>query len=345
MAVVSEKPTLRAVAQLAGVSLGTASQALSNKPNVLPETRAKVLEAAAALGYQPQTRVQLPAAVNLSTMGLLMKSDDGGHSAFNPFYSYILAGVERECQRQNITLMYAHLETDSDNRALSWPPMLSDQRLDGLIIVGTFLEATIAEISRKSSQAIVLVDAYAPGQNFDSIVTDNVNSAQTAVEYLISQGHRHIGLVGSTADSYPSIRERRKGYTRALKENGINDIYIEDSSLNRDGGYEATLKLLRRAPQITAIFGCNDNAASGAISAAYTLGLKVPDDLSVVGFDDIDLAQELIPALTTMHVDKVLMGALAVRQLRERAENPLRPALTIALSTQLIVRQSVRDIS
>ncbi|MBN1966661.1 MAG: LacI family DNA-binding transcriptional regulator [Anaerolineae bacterium] len=337
-------PTLRDVAKLAGVSLGTASQALSNKPGVAPDTRARVLEAATQLGYQQQIRIAVPSTTHLSTVGLVMKQEADRPLPINPFYSYVLAGAERECQRQGLNLMYANIEVDDYNRALNWPPMLLEQRTDGLLVVGTFLEETIVRIGQQTNQVIVLVDAYAPDRMFDSIVTDNVSGAQSAVEYLIQNGHTRIGLVGSTPDAYPSIRERRKGYTRALKQHDIADSYIEDSLLTRQAVYEATLRLLRRAPEITAIFACNDNVAIGAMNAAHDLGLKIPDDLSLIGFDDIDLAQEVNPPLTTVHVDKTLMGVLGVRHLRDRAENPDRPTLTTALGTQLIVRGSVRSL-
>jgi DNA-binding LacI/PurR family transcriptional regulator len=341
---VPNKPTLRDVAQLAKVSLGTASQALSNKAGVLPETRAKVLEAARSLGYQHTVRTSSPMSQSLTTIGLLTKSNPGDVPALNSFYTTILAGAERECRRAHINLMYANIEVDEHSHALALPPMILDQRVDGVLIAGAFLGETLATISKQYIQTIVLVDAYIPGQLFDSVVIDNVNGAQAAVEYMIEQGHRKIGLIGSCEDDYPSIRERRKGYIRALRENGIEDLYIEESILTREAAYEATGRLLERAPELTAIFACNDDVAVGVMNAANRLGLRVPDDLSVVGFDDIDLAQELNPPLTTVHVDKVLMGALAVRTLQDRAEHPQRTAITTSVSTQLIVRGSVRPL-
>jgi LacI family transcriptional regulator len=118
---------------------------------------------------------------------------------------------------------------------------------------------------------------------------------------------------------------------------------VEDGLLDSTDAVDATLRLLRRAPEITAIFACNDTVAMGVISAARKLGLAVPERLSVVGFDDIDLAQEMKPTLTTVHVDKVLLGVLAVRMLRDHAASPERPALTTLLSTQLIVRESTQS--
>jgi DNA-binding LacI/PurR family transcriptional regulator len=237
--------------------------------------------------------------------------------------------------------MYAHLDVDEQNRPLNWPPMLFDRRVDGILVVGAFLEDTIIDISQQTQRMMVLVDSYAPDQLFDSIVMDNLNGAYSAVKYLIEMGHTHIGCIGSMPDGYPSVRERRKGYTRAVKEFGIATSYIEDGPLYREAGYDAAIRLLKRSPEVTAIFACNDDVAIGVLNAANSLGLRVPDDLSLVGFDDIELAQEVTPPLTTVHVDKTLMGVLAVRMMRDRAENPDLTRLTTRLSSQLIIRKSV----
>lgn len=336
------EPTLRDVAKLAGVSLGTASQAINNKPNVSPEKRAKVLEAATALGYQPTIRASTADIPRLSVLGMLVKQDENNSATLNPFYSYVLAGVERECQRQKLSLMYANFPVDEKQQPVSFPPMLLHSQIDGLLVVGAFLQTTIEQIQEVADKPIVLVDAYAPGDPFDSVLTDNVNGAYNAVQYLIRQGHRRIGLVGSTPESHPSIRERRKGYTRALKHHYLDQaVYIEDSALTGEGGYEAAIRLLTRAPEVSAIFACNDNVASGVLNAARDLKLNVPAALSVIGFDDIDLAQEVRPALTTVRVDKVMMGVVAVRQLLDRATDVSRPAMTTLLSTQLVIRESV----
>lgn len=337
----NSKPTLRDVARKAHVSLGTASQALNNRPGVAPETRDSVLEAAAALGYQFHSRARQTPDLTLQTIGLLIKHDADEAPGINPFYSRVIAGAERECQQRGISLMYATVQVDAHSYVSQLPPMLTNDQVDGVLVVGAFLEQAIFEIHREAGRPVVLVDSYAPGSGFDSIVTDNINGAITAVSHLIAHGHRRIGLIGSTPNSYPSIRERRKGYMRALKDHGITETYIEDSILRPEAGYEATRRLLQRAPEITAIFACNDTVAISAMDAARDMGRDVPGDLSVIGFDNIDFAQQTVPALTTIHLDKIHMGMLAVRQLHDRAEEPHTPPLTIAIGTRLVERGSV----
>lgn len=337
----SNSPTIRDVAKQASVSVGTASNVLNNKGNFSADVRNRVLSAVNMLGYKHPVRIAAPNAVPLSVIGVISKRDPADYPAINPFYSYVIAGIDRECQRHSLSLMYANVDVDELNRPNALPPMLLERQVDGIIMIGTFLEHTIHRIGKSANMPVVLVDSYAPGSVYDSIVSDNLMGAFHAVQHLIDLGHRRIGLIGSLANAYPSIRERRKGYVKALQLAGIEQTYIEDSPLSRVGGYEATLALLQRTPSISAIFACNDEVAMGVMMAARELGRAIPADLSLIGFDDIDLAQEISPTLTTVHVDKVLMGVLAVRHLRDRAENPGRPALTTTLGTNLIIRESV----
>ncbi|MCC7450876.1 MAG: LacI family DNA-binding transcriptional regulator [Anaerolineae bacterium] len=340
----SNGTTLRDVAKQAGVSLGTASNVLNNKGNVSADVRNRVLSAVNTLGYKHPVRLAMVNSVPLSVIGVISKRDPAPAPVINPFYSHVLAGIDRECQRQNLSLMYANVEVDELNRPNSLPSMLLERQVDGMIMVGTFVEDTIHRVGKSVNMPVVLVDGYAPGSIYDSIVSDNLMGAYNAVKYLIDLGHRQIGLVGSVPNAYPSIRERRKGYVKALRTAGIPHEFIEDSPLSRAGGYNATMTLLQRVPSITAIFACNDEVAIGAMTAAREMDRDIPRDLSIVGFDDIDLAQEISPTLTTVHVDKVLMGVLAVRHLRDRAETPARPALTTTLGTNLIIRESVQPV-
>lgn len=334
---------MRDIVNATGYSLGTVSQALNHKPGVAPETRAQIIEAAHALGYPTRTRSSHVSPEAIKNVGLLVKQDSDLPYMVNPFYSYVLAGAEQECQQRGIGLMFASVNVDDMNRIIQWPTMLFDERVNGLIVVGTFLEGTIAEIDQQV-EAMVLVDAYAPGLMVDSIVTDNFNGALAAVNYLLDCGHTHIGLIGSTPDAYPSIRERRNGYICALKQVNIETTYIEDGPLTRESGYATTLALLTRAPEVTAIFACNDNVALGVMDAAKQLNLNIPNDLSLIGFDNIDLAQEVFPPLTTIHVNKTLLGRLGVRYLCDPLARAERASLTTLVNTELIIRDSVRAL-
>lgn len=334
--------TLRHVAELADVSIGTASQALNNHPSVAPETRARVRDAASSLGYRVRTPLTLEEekAATLSVIGMLTKHDVGFPEGVNSFYFHIQAGIEQICREQHISLMYANVEVDASNRPVSWPAMINNRQINGLILAGTFLDGAVDALRQRMNIPIVLVDSYAAGSAFDSIVTNNVAGAISAVEHLLALGHRQIGLVGANPQSPPSIRERREGYIQALQAAGIAVSHIEESALSQEGGYLATHALLRRAPEVTAIFACNDLTALGVCDAAHEVGRQIPRDLSVIGFDDIDTAKNHRPPLTTVHVHKEWMGVLSVRRLLERHREPHAPTTTTTLATRLVVRAS-----
>jgi len=188
---------------------------------------------------------------------------------------------------------------------------------------------------------IVLVDGYSDTKSYDMVISDNFSAAYQAVEYLIKRGHRHIGLVGGEPDGYPSLRERRNGYFRALKENGLSDSYPADFNINQPSTHEKVVTLIKDHPEITALFAVNDNIAVDAIHAVQYLGLKVPQDISVIGYDDTHLATSVSPALTTMHVDTFAMGQGAVHLVSMRMHRPEATQVTLVVHPTLVERQSV----
>ena len=301
------------------------------------------MQAAAELGYQLPERA--PGNRDLSTIGVLVKRHPNQGIPIDPFYGAVFSGAEQLCQLHGINLMYASVDVDLFSQLVEWPPLVRETQIEGWLILGVGLSRCGDELETIFGTNVVLVDAYPSTQLFDNIITDNQHGVLLAMNYLIKQGHHHIGLIGSTPESYPSVAERRAAYFEALKRAGIEHNYVEDATLHAPEAYEATRRMLVNEPQVTAIFACNDDTAMGVLRAAHELGRRVPDDLSVVGFDDLELASETIPPLTTVQVDKSLMGALAVRQLIDRRQNPNRVPLTIRLGTRLVVRQSVRALT
>jgi LacI family transcriptional regulator len=336
-------PSLRDVAQAAGVSLGTASRALNNKSNVLPSTRALVLKAATDLGYKLQFRMPTTVASRLNTVGVVVKRDPSEYPGIDPFNYAILCGVEDECERLSINMMYASLPVDEISSAKTWSPMLENEQIDGLVVIGVVFEKPelVARIPKEIP--VVLVDSYAYGADYDSVLIQNERGAYNAVRYLIQQGHRDIGLIGSGIHgrAHPGILERHQGYLKALADHEIQRTYVEDSYLHHEQAYHAAYNLLKRCPEVTAIFSCNDDIAPTIVQAVTDLKRHVPKDVSIMGFDDSVVALKTQPLLSTVHVDKELMGALAVRQLYERSANSERPPITTLVGTCLIERESV----
>jgi len=338
---VTDSPTLRDVARLAGVSLGTASQAINNRPNVATETRERVMGAVAELGYHIPTRSRNPVGVftEINTIAALVKITPHLNPPIDPFNQLILSGAERECQSRGIRLMYTGVEVDLHSAVKQIPSLELNKNDNGLLLIGGNLSEAISHYIKQHNLPLVLVDSYAEA-DFDRVLTENVKGAFDAVSYLIQQGHRRIGLIGCNADSYPSIRQRREGYLRALEAHGIDEHYIEESDLFGASGYNATISLLRREPGVSAIFVCNDDTALGVMRAAREMERKIPADLSLIGFDDLAPVSEMM-SLATMHIDKMLMGTLATRLLIERIQNPDRVPVTVTLGARLVPRESV----
>lgn len=337
-------PTLKDIANATGVSLATASAALNEKEGVAPQTRARVLDVALSMGYDLKRKKLKRSETELKTIGLLIKHDLDMVRGANPFYSQVQLGVANFCQRHDISLMVASMDVDISNHPISWPAMLHQNQIDGLIMAGAFIDDTVEIIKRKSDFPIVLVDSYSSTLQCDSVVTDNVGGARKAVQHLVQNGHEQIGLAGWHQFSPPSIQLRHQGYLQILNAYGLKPLIVE-TELSRAGGQKAVNKLLGARPQVTALFCCNDETAIGAIGAIRQLGLEVPRDVSVVGFDNIDLAAEISPALTTVHVQKTWMGALGVQSLIERVRHPDKPKTTIVLDTDLMIRESVARIA
>jgi LacI family transcriptional regulator len=336
--------TLESIARASGVSLATVSLVLRDKPGINDQTRKRVLDAAEGLGYR-----RLPSTSHaprvLRQVGVIVKARPGDQPHSNQFYSPVLAGIEAACRKQQINMLYATVTVDEDNHPQDLPRMLLEYELDGVLLLGAFVDHTIEQLIQRRGTPVALADAYATSDTYDAAVSDNVGGAYQAVSYLIRQGHREIGMVGSLPDAFPSIEQRRRGYVQALADNQIPERYFADSHLAYNQVVDSTLELLQRCPQVTALFCGNDLTAAAAMQAARTLGRRLPEDLSIIGFDNIDLAEHLTPSLTTMHVDKAGLGRTAVQLLINRAGFPDAARVTAMLRPTLIERQSVCAIA
>jgi LacI family transcriptional regulator len=338
----NDRITMAEIAKRSGVSLSTVSLVLRNRAGVGTDTRQRVLDVAKDLGYIPKIPVS-PYLSNLTNIGLILKAEPDRVPRANQFYSHVLAGIEMACRKRQMNLLYATMTVDQDSYPLELPRILAEgDAADGLLLVGAFLNEALAHVIERHSMPAVLVDAYAISDRYDAVVSDNFKGAYQAISHLVEHGHRHIGLVGGHPKAYPSLRERQGGYMQALEDHGISDHYLAECHvIDAREILEATTDLLRSNPQITAIFGVNDETALAVMEVAQDLGRQVPGDLSVIGFDDIDLASCVTPSLTTMQVDKVGMGRLAVHLLVNRANQPESSPVKAVVRPRLIERDSV----
>jgi DNA-binding LacI/PurR family transcriptional regulator len=336
----SGKVTINTIAEACKVSPTTVSLVLNDKPGISSETREVVLGVARDLGYIPSSHTVGRLNQRLSTVGMVVKTEPGLIPLSNPFYSQIIAGVDDTCRDMGISLLFGMLPVNRHNQPVNVPPILENSQVEGLLMVGTFIDETVYAIAGDRSLPIVLVDGYSDTNSYDMVVSDNYQASYQAVQHLIKNGHRHIGLIGGEPGCYPSIAERRKGYRDALEDKGITHSYTADFNINRSQGETETALLLADNPQITALFCVNDNVALGAIRAAQKLNKRVPDHISIVGYDDTYLATTVSPHLTTVHVDTLAMGRAAVHLLSMRLEKPDAARLTVTIHSELIERES-----
>jgi LacI family transcriptional regulator len=332
------------VARESGVSLSTVSMVLADKPGLPAGTRQRVLRVAHVLGYHGRVVTVPPVDCSLKTVFMFLKGSPGEVPRFNDFYSHVITGIEAACHQRNIDLVFSTIPVDQDNIPLETPAILQRENDGGFLFVGIYLDEHFEHILKQNPRPIVLVDAYSASGSFDSVINDNVSAAYQATCYLISRGHRQIGFIGGKENAYPSFCERRRGYLQALQDHHLPGPYFADATTDRSDVIESATQLLSQYPQITALFGCNDFMVISAMHAALQMGRSVPRDLSVMGVDDILMAESVIPPLTTMQIDKLNMGRLAVQLLVNRAEVPEAMPVTALLRPLLVERSSVWDL-
>lgn len=298
---------------------------------------------ARSLGYELAPRGNGHFGSRIDQVGLLVKVRPHEAATTNAFYAPVIAGIEEVCRRQQIHLLYANLPVDEHSRPLESPRLLQDTSVGGLLVVGLYLDSQAMAFWRRQGVPIVLVDAYDEQELFDAVVTDNQVGAYTATRYLIDRGHRRIALLGSSPDAFPSIQERRAGYTRAMVEAGLEPIFL-DCMLDEEPAQVAMREFLEAGGGVSAVVGANDLVALAAMRTAQKMGKRVPEDISFVGFDDIAPSRHVTPPLTTMEIDKLGMGRMAVQLLMYRSEYPDAARACVVLRPRLIERQSVRII-
>jgi LacI family transcriptional regulator len=339
--------TIGDVARASNTSVSTVSLVLRNKPGIGLDTRRRVLEAARALGYRRQAPAPANGTQATLNIGLILRararSPDVALPIVNPFYSWVVAGIDAAAREERLNLLYASLPVDRDNRPLDLPRHLLDQTLDGVLLVGAFGDDTVDEIVAGRAAPVVLIDAPTSTHRYDAVVSDNEGGSYDAMIHLIGRGHRQIALIAPHPGADPIFNQRRDGYLRALREHGLQPYTIDDVQAPDDVG-PALARLLQRQPAITAAFGSNDSFAIAALRAAQALGRSVPDDLSVIGFDDIEISGQTTPPLTTMAVDKLSMGILGVQLLSHRLAWPDAATALTVLRPRLIERRSTADI-
>jgi LacI family transcriptional regulator len=338
-----KRVTLADIAEAAGVSPAAVSLAIRGEPGVSRATRDRVVETARRLGYRGVSRPSGRRSRQVS-VGLIIKAPHGDAPEVNRFYAPVMTGIEEICRIRDVDLLFAAMPVDEEYYPLEVPRLVTERSTDGLIVIGAHLSHGTTALLEDGPPA-VLVDAYAEDVAFDSVVSDNVGGARAAVEHLVGLGHREIVLVGSRPDSFPSIVQRRRGYELAIAEAELEPRYVDVNHVPPEAAAEAALAYLVTHREVTAAFCANDAVAVALMQSAQRAGLDVPGSVSIAGYDDIDLARFVTPQLTTMSVDKLGMGRLAVTILLHRLEFPHGAATQTLIRPRLMERGSARAVN
>ncbi|MBN1269194.1 MAG: LacI family DNA-binding transcriptional regulator [Kiritimatiellae bacterium] len=333
------RTTIKDIAKIVGVNVATVSRALNEKPGVSPELRRQIAKKAAEMNYLPHGQARGLVTQRTETVGLMFDIETGAFLS-NPFYGEVLAGIESEMRVRNYSLMFA---SAADQEILSLnqlPKFAVEHRVDGILIVGS-LEAHVIRLLRDVDLPFLMIDYHLPNEHIDAVVADNRRGGRLAAEHLIKLGHRRIAFVGGGPLDHGNFAERLEGYREALAAASIpyKEELVQGGAV--EAGYDSMLKVLERAPDVTAVVGCNDANALGAMRAVRSRQMSIPEEISVVGFDDISAAAEAWPPLTTVRVDKRAMGRAAAQRLLQKTESkePSPPYETV-FPTEIVVRES-----
>lgn len=335
---------IRDVAKAAGVSVTTVSHVLNETPyaRTSADTRRKVKEAAKALGYGPNRMAQSLRTKRSGMIGLLSEE-----IATTPHAGRIILGAQETARKHDLTLVIINSERDaSEDTHRADVDALVERQVDG-ILYATMYHREISLPGNLSGTPAVLIDAVDRAGLFSSVVPDEVGGAKTAVQALIDAGHRRIGFLNNS-DDVPATRGRLQGYRDVLDVAGIQfDETLVLSAVSEPAeGYAAALRILSADNPPTALFCYNDRMAMGAYRAAAELGLTIPRDLSIVGFDNQEIiAENLHPGLTTVALPHYEMGAWAVETLVELIQRQEEDALATnnptVLPCPLVARESI----
>ncbi|ELM3767460.1 substrate-binding domain-containing protein [Vibrio cholerae] len=331
--------TMKDIARLAGVSTSTVSHVINKNRFVSDEIAERVNNAAQQLNYAPSALARSLKMNRTKTIGMLVTTST------NPFFGEVVKGVERSCYHQGYNLILCNTEGDNQRMKASINTLLQ-KRVDGLLLMCSTLEGERLDVFDRYPDIPIVVMDWGPILFASDKIQDNsLQGGYMAAKHLIECGHKEIGCITG-----PLIRHqaqmRYEGYKRALAEAGIaiNPDWIVESDFECEGGYQAFEKLYQRGKLPSALFVSNDMMAMGVIQAASQRGLRVPDDLSLIGYDDVHIAKFMTPALTTIHQPKYRLGKAAVDTLLYRLENPDTTAQVVQLEPTLVVRNSVRKL-
>ncbi|MDN4075967.1 LacI family DNA-binding transcriptional regulator [Fictibacillus terranigra] len=329
---------IKDVARHAAVSISTVSRVMNMPDKVAKETRDKVLNAIRELNYMPNALARGLIFKRTKSLGVLIPDIS------NMFYSEMLHGMEAAAHDQNYNLILCNTDNNK-TRMMESLSVLKEKQIDGLIFTSEPIYPDYHELFLKLQIPIVLAATHSLEYDLPSVKVNDEQASYDATEYLIKNGHRQIGMICGSITDQVTAMPRLQGFLRALKVHQMEadmEKLVEFGSYKFEDGYHAMHKLLEKYPDITAVFAAGDERALGAISYLHEKGKSVPEDISVIGFDNLRLSQMSIPKLTTVGQPLYEIGYLAVEKLDHLIQKEHVPELRTYVDHQIVERQSVK---
>ena len=328
---------MKDIARIAGVSLGTVSNVLNETAKVREPVRNRVLQAVQAAGYQPSQLARALKRDKANMIGMIIPD------ITNPFFPVVVRGAEDVAFSNGYRLVLCNTDNDHSKELVHLNELRTYLPAGLIVIPSNFSDLTAqAEIYRKAGAGVVCIDRLPKNWSGDSVTADNEEGAYNATRYLLQTGHTRLAAITGPLH-LTNAKERLDGFKRAVREFKVRlaPEYIQETSFDKDGGHSKAHVLLRLVPRPTAIFAGNDMIALGALLAIRELGLDCPEDVSLMGFDDLDLAETTNPSLSSVSQSGYQLGTTAVQILLDRLDGDNSPAKHIVLHTSLRLRHSV----
>lgn len=325
---------IKDVALQAGVSVTTVSHVVNGTRFVSDTARQRVETAVRELGYVPSAVARSLKHNTTRTFGMVIPNNS------NPYFAEIIRGVEDRCFAAGYNVILCNSNDDPERQA-AYLRVLAEKRIDGLVFVATGSDAVVRATLGGLNMPLVLLDREVSGISGDLVEVNHVLGSQMATRHLLELGHPRIACISGPPGLSPSS-QRRAGWKQALEETGVErrESDLARGDFTARGGYLAMQVLLKRRPRPTAVFVCNDLMAFGALAAAREAGVALPQQLSIVGFDDIDLAAFSAPPLTTVAQPKQQIGTVAAELLLDRVSNGRSDNRQMILDPELRIRAS-----
>lgn len=337
-----KRVTMQDIANETGLSLAAVSYVLNGKEGVSEERRALVMDTVKKLGYVSNYAARSLAMNSSKLIGVCSPQTEAGNKLMfdNPFYSELMNNIEYECRQRGYHVIISGTDIDE-----SYMNLAQKRSLDGIIIIGSYSEEFYKEF-QNSNFPVVLIDTYFDSNEFNNVRIDDEEGGYIAAKYLLEHGHKKIAFVSGQITDCGVTQRRFEGYKRALKEFNIafdeNNVY--PSSVSFESGRQQAKVIAEQNKDITAIMCTADVIAVGASKQLSDMGVKIPDEISIIGFDNLKISKYTSPSITTVSQNIEEKGKIAVEMILNQIENDGEMGKTYVLPVKIVERKSVKKI-